>query len=141
MSIALVLSVWISQPEEKVWIVLIILVVVTVFFSSLTIKVGEGQIKWYFGPGFWRKSLKLDDIKSASIIRTKWYYGLGIRLISTGWLYNVSGLTAVELKLKDRTTVTLGTNDASMLLNAIEEASDSISDPAASEKLDQSSIF
>lgn len=120
---ALILSAWFAQPEENIWPVLAIIAVVTVLFSSLTIKVDETQIRWHFGPGFWRKSLKLEEIDSTSVIATKWYYGLGIRLTSTGWLYNVSGLTAVQLKLKDGTTLCLGTNDAERLLHAIENAS------------------
>ncbi|WP_258406324.1 MULTISPECIES: hypothetical protein [Shewanella] len=76
-----------------------------------------------FGPKFWNKSIKISEIESIKKTRTKWYYGLGIRLISTGWLYNVSGLTAVELKLKDGTTVSLGTNDPENLIKAIEQSS------------------
>jgi len=61
----------------------------------------------------------ITDIQSVNVIRTKWYYGFGIRLIPTGWLYNVSGLDAVELHLKDGKTITLGTNDPYQLEKAI----------------------
>ncbi|CAM3502821.1 hypothetical protein [Parendozoicomonas haliclonae] len=88
-------------------------------FASLSIEVSSDTINWFFGPRFWKKSISLADITAAKKVRTKWYYGLGIRLTSTGWLYNVSGLTAVELSLKDGTTVMLGTNDADNLLSAL----------------------
>ncbi|AZG73961.1 hypothetical protein [Shewanella livingstonensis] len=113
----------ITKPNEPIEFAYVIVVLVAILFSSLTIKLKEGKISWFFGPGFWNKSLELSQIESARVVRTKWYCGLGIRLISTGWLYNVSGLTAVELKLKNGTTVSLGTNDPDNLIKAIEQNS------------------
>lgn len=109
----------ISEPQESIWFAYVIVGVVSLLFSSLTISVDYQEIKWFFGPKFWNKYLLSSKLESAKIIETKWYYGFGIRLISTGWLYNVSGLMAVELILKDKTTVTLGTNDAKSLLKVI----------------------
>ncbi|QYK00998.1 hypothetical protein [Shewanella psychrotolerans] len=113
----------VTKPTEPIGFAYLILGVLSILFSSLTIKVEGGEVKWFFGPKFWSKSIKISEIESLKKIRTKWYYGLGIRLISTGWLYNVSGLTAVELKLKDGTTVSLGTNDSENLIKAIEQSS------------------
>ncbi|TMP35809.1 hypothetical protein [Pseudoalteromonas rubra] len=110
------------KPEDNASFAFVVVAIIAILFSSLTIKVGEGQIRWFFGPGFWRKSLDYTQIDSAKVIKTKWYNGLGIRLLSTGWLYNVSGLDAVELTLKDGTTVSLGTNEPKQLLTAIEKA-------------------
>lgn len=112
----------ISKPNEPIVFAFLIVGVVAILFSTLTIKVKEGKVKWFFGPRFWKKSLEISQIESAKVIRTKWYYGLGIRLIPTGWLYNVSGLTAVELKLKDGKTVSLGTNDPDNLLKVIKQS-------------------
>ncbi|MDP2562449.1 hypothetical protein [Psychrobium sp. 1_MG-2023] len=111
----------ISKPQEPIGFAFVIVGVIALLFSSLTIKVSSDTIDWFFGPKFWKKSLAISDVRSAQVIRTKWYYGFGIRLISTGWLYNVSGLTAVELKLNDGTTVSLGTDDPENLLAAINE--------------------
>ncbi|ASJ98002.1 MULTISPECIES: hypothetical protein [Shewanella] len=113
----------VTKPTEPIGFAYLILGVLSILFSSLTIKVEGGEVKWFFGPKFWNKSIKISEIESIKKTRTKWYYGLGIRLISTGWLYNVSGLTAVELKLKDGTTVSLGTNDPENLIKAIEQSS------------------
>lgn len=115
----------IVKPADNANFAFLVVGVIAILFSSLTIKIGEGQIRWFFGPGFWRKSLDYTQIDSAKIIKTKWYNGLGIRLLSTGWLYNVSGLDAVELKLKDGTTVSLGTNEPEKLLEAIKKALES----------------
>jgi hypothetical protein len=97
------------------------LAVVSLLFSSLNISVNESDVKWSFGPNFWKKSISLSNVNSVKIINTKWYYGLGIRLISTGWLYAVSGLQAVELTLNDGTKVNLGTNEPNELARVITE--------------------
>ena len=102
------------------WPVFIILTLLTFLFSSLSIQVDNDEINWFFGPGFWKKSIKIESIKSATIIKTRWYYGLGIRLIPSGWLYNVSGTTAVQIELKEGTKIHLGSNDANKLLQAIQ---------------------
>lgn len=112
----------ITKSTEPIGFAYLIVGVLSILFSSLTIKVEDGEVKWFFGPKFWSKSIKTSEIESIKKIRTKWYYGLGIRLISTGWLYNVSGLTAVELTLKDGTAVCLGTNDPENLIKAIEQS-------------------
>lgn len=109
-----------SKPEEPIGFVFIVLAIASVLFSTLTVKVDDTNIRWFFGPNFWSKSMPLSKVMSVKKVRTKWYYGFGIRLISTGWLYNVSGLTAVELKLTDGTTVSLGTDDADSLVAVIE---------------------
>lgn len=109
-----------SKPGETLWPAYLVIGLVTVLFSSLTISVDDYEVRWYFGPFFWRKSLSLADVKSVKPIRTPWYAGLGIRLLSTGWLYNVSGLSAVEMLLKDGTTVSLGTADPQGLCEAID---------------------
>lgn len=111
-----------SKPNEPTGYIFILFAIIAILFSSLTISVENGKIHWFFGPRFWNKSLEISQIESARVIQTKWYYGLGIRLISTGWLYNVSGLTAVELNLKDGTIISLGTDDADNLVQAINAA-------------------
>jgi hypothetical protein len=44
---------------------------------------------------------------------------LGIRYIPSGWLYIVSGTTAIQLELKDGSKINLGTNDPDNLVEAI----------------------
>ncbi len=109
-----------NKNSEFMWPVIIILGVVTFLFHSLNIQVNSEAITWSFGPGFWKKSINIDSIKSVKVIKTKWYYGLGIRFIPTGWLYTVSGTTAIELELKNGNKVSLGTNDSENLIKAIQ---------------------
>ena len=101
-------------------LVFIISLLIILIFTSLTIQICNGQLSWYFGPGFWKKEIELREIVSVHTIRIKWYYGFGIRLIPTGWMYNVSGLDAVQIKLKNSKIITLGTDEPEKLLNSLE---------------------
>lgn len=102
--------------------VFIILAVCLVLFASLTVKVDGKDVSLFFGVGAIRKSFPVSGIESAGIVRNPWYYGWGIRKTPEGWLYNVSGMIAVELRMKDGERYRIGTNDPSGLLNAIEAA-------------------
>ncbi|THD60058.1 MAG: hypothetical protein E7813_24120 [Bradyrhizobium sp.] len=91
--------------------VLILLVAVAVVFSSLTVEVGENELRWYFGPGLWTYRLPLGDIEIITVARNKWWNGLGIRMAAGFRLYNVSGLDAVELRLRSGDVCRIGTDD------------------------------
>ncbi|CCQ11395.1 putative exported protein of unknown function [Pseudoalteromonas luteoviolacea B = ATCC 29581] len=122
-SILLLIGLLISQPtgaKESIWLAILLLSMVTFLFSTLTIEVKGNHISWFFGPRFWRKTLNFNEVRSVKVIRYPWYVGFGIRLTSTGWLYTVSGLSAVELLLKDGTTVSLGSNEAEELAAVVE---------------------
>jgi hypothetical protein len=106
--------------NEAIWPVFIILSLVSFLFHSLNIKVNNSEINWSFGPGFWRNSLEIGTVNDVRQIKTKWYYGLGIRYIGAGWLYTVSGTTAIQLTLKDGSKINLGTNDPDNLVKAIQ---------------------
>ena len=82
----------------------------------------QQHLSWFFGPGFWKKSIELSQIHSVQSVRNKWWYGWGIRKIPNGWLYNVSGLQAVEVLFGDGQLVRLGTDEPEKLITAIESA-------------------
>ena len=88
-------------------------------FSSLTVEVDDSELKWFFGPGFWRKSVPRSDILHASAIRTQWWHGWGIRYTPMGWLYNVYGLDAVAVARNGRRAVLIGTDEPDALLAAL----------------------
>jgi len=96
-----------------------LLLVLAVIFKSQTIKIDNEYLWWYFGPGFWKKKLLVNSIESAEVVRNQWYYGWGIRNTPQGWLYNVSGLSAVEIKLKDGSSIRLGSDESELLKKAI----------------------
>jgi hypothetical protein len=100
-------------------VALVVLIAVAIVFSSLTIAVSEGELRWHFGPGFWTYRLALDDIEKIAIVRNQWWNGFGIRMAAGFRLYNVSGLDAVELRLKSKEIRRIGTDDPQGLAAAL----------------------
>lgn len=103
-------------------IVIVVLVVVTCLFFSLTVSVSREAISIRFGVGLVRKTFHIRDIQDVRAVRNRWYYGWGLRYTPHGWLYNVSGLDAVELELKNGRTYRVGTDQPVELLAAIRAA-------------------
>jgi len=101
---------------------MILMVISGVLFSSMTIRVNSEYLSWNFAFGFWKKSKKLADITSYRIVKNPWLYGWGIRRLPKGWLYNVSGLDAVEVQLQSGTLFRLGTDEPEKLIAALEGA-------------------
>ena len=84
-SIAVIIILGLTQPPASpvnfmLIAVLIILVLCTILFASLTIRVTESELRWHFGPGLIRKKVALADIQQAEITATKFIYGWGIHL-------------------------------------------------------------
>lgn len=100
------------------WPVNIILGVIAFLFSSMTINIKGKKLTWYFGPKFWKNEILLSDIRGLEVVRMNFFDGLGIRQTSDGMLYNVSGLDAVEIKLRNK-SIFLGTNEPYELFHAI----------------------
>jgi hypothetical protein len=97
-------------------------VILTALFSTLTVEVTDRTFRFYFGPGFWKRSFLLRDIQGVKVVRNPAYYGWGIRYTFHGWLYNVSGLRAVELDIRSEGTIRVGTNEPEQLRKALEQA-------------------
>ncbi len=89
-------------------------------FGSLTTRANATQLTWYFGLGFWKKTLNLEQIKTLNTVRNKAWWGWGIRRYQKGWLYNVSGLKAVELVLVDGRHVRIGSDEPEALAAYLE---------------------
>ena len=99
--------------------VLIILGVCLVLFATLTVVIEDDILEIRFGPGIIRKKFPLKDIESCQVVKNHWYYGWGIRLTPHGWLYNVSGSHAVEIKMKTGKKYQIGTDVPNDLEKAI----------------------
>jgi hypothetical protein len=88
-------------------------------FSSLTVEVTRTRLTWFFGPGLLRKSIEREAIMAATPVRNRWWYGWGVHRTPRGWLYNVGGLDAVELALRNGSTLRLGSDEAAALARAL----------------------
>ncbi len=102
------------------WSPVVVLVAVAILFSSLTVDVGDDELRWHFGPGLWTYRLPLDEIKGVAVVKNHWWNGFGIRMGPSFRLYNVSGLDAVELRLKSDEVRRIGTDDPQGLANALQ---------------------
>lgn len=99
----------------------LVIATVLVLFSSLTITVDQTRVVAAFGPGLVRFGWDREDIVGVAPIRTRFIAGYGIRyMIGRGWLFNVSGLDAVAVSLKNGRTIHLGTDDVDGLVAALE---------------------
>ena len=99
-----------------------IILVCAILLDSLTVRVSNNFIEIRFGIGIIRKQFAIAKIQSATIVRNKWYCGWGIRLTPHGWLYNVAGLDAVEIRLNNGKQYRIGTDEPKELHKAINSA-------------------
>lgn len=107
--------------EGVALVVLLFLAVCLVMFATLTVEIDEEALSIRFGPGPIQKRFRLADISSCRVVKNPWYYGWGIRLTPSGWLYNVSGFWAVELQMKNGQKYRLGTDDPEGLVQAVQD--------------------
>ena len=97
----------------------VVLLTCAVVFSKLTIEISEATLRTCFGMGLVCKIVPPAEIATCEPIRIRWWYGWGIHLTPYGWLYNVSGLDAVAIVLRDGRKFSLGTDDPGDLTLAI----------------------
>ena len=102
--------------------VLIIFVICLVLFATLTVTIKKDNLEIRFGLGFIKKKFLLKDIESYQTVTNPWYFGWGIRLTPHGWLYNISGPNAVEIKMKTGKKYRIGTDAPNDLEKAIQQS-------------------
>ncbi len=101
---------------------LIIMLIALGLFATLSVTVDEQMIKLQFGLGIIRKGFLLKDVEAYRMVKNPWYYGWGVRYTPRGWLFNVSGFSAVELQMKSGKLYRIGTDDPEGLAKAVDEA-------------------
>jgi hypothetical protein len=114
-----VAALWRSGQWPPVIALTVLLLAVAILFSSLTVEVRDNELRWHFGPGLWTYRLPLDEITDVAVVKNHWWNGFGIRIGQGFRLYNVSGLDAVELRLKSDEVRRIGTDDPQGLAEAI----------------------
>lgn len=116
------LPAWLAGAAPVAGLILILLLGILVLFYNLTVEIDDAHLRFRFGIGLIRKRFPLNEIDSCRPVRNSWLYGWGIRWTPRGWLYNVSGLEAVELKMKSGKTFRIGTDEPEVLAAALQEA-------------------
>lgn len=101
-----------------------IILLILASFASLQVTIDGRYLRLQFGYGIFKKRFSLSEIASSEAARNHWYYGWGIRFWFWPhmWIYNVSGLDAVEIKLINGRRYRIGTDQPKRLELAIKEA-------------------
>jgi hypothetical protein len=124
-AVALFFGLSYALPHQARWPLLLgggVLLVCLFLFSSLTVVVDDRELVLWFGMGLIRKRFDLAEFKSCEPVRNSVAYGWGIHRTPHGWLYNVSGLAAVEVGLSGGSKFRLGTDEPEALCRAIAAA-------------------
>lgn len=111
-----------GEPVEIGFSIFVIMIGMLALFSTLTVTVTREHLRLYFGVGLIRKKFAIKDILSYRKVRNKVWWGFGIRLTPHGWMYNISGLDAIELTLSNGKTVRVGTDQQKELMRALDRA-------------------
>jgi hypothetical protein len=91
-------------------------------FGWLTVTVDTRELTFRFGVGLVRRRYPIADIRGCEAVRNPWTYGWGIHLTPHGWLYNVSGLGAVEIRLSGGKAFRVGSDEPEALCLALRRA-------------------
>ncbi len=110
-------------PLNAFIILLVIFSTALLIFFRLKIKVDDHGIHLIYGIGLVHININPENVFDARIVKSPWYYGLGIRYAKRGMLYNIQGLTAVRLTYFEGKpkTVTIGSNDPENLKKVLED--------------------
>ena len=112
-----------AQTEKFVAIILsfmaVAFLVCLILFYKLTVEITDEKLRFWFGPGVIRKTIIMDQVVQCQPIRISWWHGWGIHLTPNGWLYNVSGMWAVQIELKSGKKMCIGTDEPEMLAQVI----------------------
>ena len=102
-------------------IVIVVLAVIAAMFSSLTTRITDRAMAWWFGLPMIGRRIPLSEIESISATRTNLMEGWGIHLtIWHGWVWNVSGFNAVHVTLRSGTKFAVGTPEPHAVVAAVE---------------------
>ena len=101
------------------WIVILIGLIVGTLFWGLTVEVNKDIIRLSFGFGIIHRSIPRERIATVTQVRNRWWYRLGIKWTPHGWMWNISGLDAVELTYHNGKKFRIGTDEPEALLEAL----------------------
>jgi hypothetical protein len=100
-----------AGPNLIAVLVLISIAICLYIFHTLTIEIDDEYLTFFFAHGFWKKKIPIREVAKVETVTNLWYHGWGIHLTPNGWLYNVSGLKAVEIQKTDGKTLRIGSDE------------------------------
>ena len=113
---------FVSAPIFTVLPFFVLIVLGTLTFHSLNVRIDDQAVHLRFGIGLIRRSIPLETIVGCGPERNSWLTGWGIRYHGRGWLWNVSGLDAIRLDLTKGSPFFIGTDKPEALEAAINAA-------------------
>ena len=102
-------------------LVMALILVALGLFSKMIVIIDEEYLQVRFSYGVIRAKFKLSEIAVFKKVRNPWYYGLGIHYLGNGWIYNVSGLDAVEITMKNNKVHRIGTDEPDKLIETLRQ--------------------
>ncbi len=111
-------------PFSAMIILIAVFLFIMLIFFNLTIFIQDRTIHAKYGIGLIHIKIRVDELHEASIVKTPWWYGWGIRVTPQGMLYNIYGKQAVKIKYtgKGKTkTVMLGSAEPEKLLEKVNQ--------------------
>lgn len=103
-------------------IMTVIMFMCLITFYRITISVTPSAVSFKMGVGIISKKYDISTIESCTALSNSLLNGIGVRVLSNGWLYNVSGTKAIELKFKNKKSIVrLGTDQPLVVCKSIEE--------------------
>jgi hypothetical protein len=101
-----------SMPDFIIFGILSIVMLISILtFYQLVIEIDRVHISFKLGIGLFSRQYKIDNLNNCKSVTNSVFNGIGIRMISDGWLYNVTGTKAIELTFKDsKKIIRIGTN-------------------------------
>ena len=109
--------VWMTGAVVGFWVEVVILALVGLAFGSLTVRVDDATLTWYFGPGLFRNGLPLHRIEDVRLVDTPLNLRWGIRPMERGRSFHVAGRHSVEVETTDGRVVRIGSPDPERLAN------------------------
>ena len=121
MVVVLILSFSLPDVAVPLFTLFVALAVCLTLFYALNVEINNSVLVCRFGIGIIRKRIPLSAIQTVRAVTNPWYAGWGIRWMpGQYWLWNVSGLRAVELSFADGSRFRIGTDEPEALARAIE---------------------
>jgi hypothetical protein len=112
-ALMIAISIFIDKVTP-IWVPIAIigfLVIIGVLFGSLTVEVKAGKLRCWFGLGLIYQEFNLEEVTEVKIVKNPWFYGWGIRRVPEAWMFNVSGLDAVQMEFYSGKKFRIGTDE------------------------------
>ena len=112
-----------SEQASGVAVMLALLGLVTLVMSRLTVRLTTDELRVSLGAGLFARRIPRGDIVGVRVVPAPSPFGVGVRLLSDGWLYSLRPQAEyVEVRLSDGSRLVIGTREARKLADQIGRA-------------------